>query len=154
MIDVVVNIFRVIAVVLIAVMWLYTLKKYRLLPDKIPTHFDFEQKPDSYGSKKFVFLLPSIAVLMSVLMFYGSESSYGNYPVKITNENFDVQFSIMQILLSWLSVVVTCVLFNIQDYMIRLSLNSEAKPRIHLLLSIVFIFLSVMTAIILAYIYK
>lgn len=154
MLDIVIYIFRAVALVLVAVMWIYTIKNYSLLPDKIPTHFDLEQKPDSYGNKKFVFLMPVLAIIVIAVFVFAGENSNGNYPVKITQENSDMQFTIMRILMSWLSLIISLTLLNIQDFMIRLSIDAEAKPKVHLFLPVVFVFLGVITAIICAYIYK
>jgi uncharacterized membrane protein len=154
MLEIVVNIFNMIAIVLVIVIWVYTFRKYKFLPQQIPTHFDLEQKPDAFGSKKFAFFLPVLSVVMVAVLIFAGEFSGGNYPVKITKENFNAQFSIMRVLMSWLSIVLAFIFFNIQDYMLRLSLDAQAKPRVHLFLPLVFIFIGVVTAIIFAYIYK
>lgn len=154
MLDIVINIFRMIAVLLVIAIWVYTFRKYKFLPEQIPTHFDLEQKPDAFGSKKFAFFLPVLAVVIVVVLIFAGEFSGGNYPGKITKENFDAQFSIMRVLMSWLSIILALMFFNIQDYMLRLSLDAQAKPRVHLFLPLVFIFIGVITAIIFASIYK
>lgn len=45
---------------------------YGTLPDRIPTHFDLNGRPDNYGSKAVLWLLPAIlwaeCILFSVLM--------------------------------------------------------------------------------------
>lgn len=73
MLEIVVNIFNMIAIVLVIVIWVYTFRKYKFLPQQIPTHFDLEQKPDAFGSKKFAFFLPVLSVVMVAVLIFAGE---------------------------------------------------------------------------------
>lgn len=153
--EIIANILRGISFILVFGIWIYTLRKYKFLPETIPVHFDFEQKPDRFGSRKFLFLMPVLAVLVSVLFYLAGENpESANYPVEITQENAYLQFSVTTVLMSWLSVIIILIFFNIQDYMIRLSLNAEAKPKVHLLVALILVFISVIASVIITYIYK
>lgn len=63
------------------------------LPDTIPMHFDLAGRPDGWGNRKTVLLLPGISVFM-YLMLTGVQripSRWYNYPVRITEENRERQ---------------------------------------------------------------
>jgi len=61
---------------------------YTALPDIIPIHFGADGSPDGYGSKKMIWLLPIIGIIlylgMKTLLNYPHTF---NYPTKITEEN-------------------------------------------------------------------
>ena len=48
------------------VLWLMTIISFQTLPDKIPTHFNFEGIADNFGSKSAIFNLPVIATILIV----------------------------------------------------------------------------------------
>ncbi|WP_175621762.1 DUF1648 domain-containing protein [Chryseobacterium schmidteae] len=153
--TVILTVFDILNVVLILFLWVYTLRIFKKLPEKIPTHFDFEGKPDHFRGKRFAFFLPVLSIIFYVVFFFITKyPETGNFPVEITEANQKMQFLIMIFLLKWLLFLVLLMFLNIQDYTIRYSLNSDSKARVHILLFIPFIFISVMAAIISTYIYK
>lgn len=153
--TVILTVFDILNLVLILFLWIYTLRIFKKLPEKIPTHFDFEGKPDHFGEKIFAFFLPVLSVIFYVVFFFITKyPETGNFPFEITEVNQKVQFLIMIVLLKWFLFLVLLMFLNIQDYTIRYSLNSDSKARVHILLFIPFIFISVMAAIISAYIYQ
>lgn len=116
---------------LLVFLWWFTLKYYKSLPQTIPIHFDFDGKADNFGSKKYSFLMPVlITALYFLFAFVIRSPEFSNYPVKITAENQDAQFLIMEIFLRWLFVLISLIFLNSQDYMFRYSFNENAKPRI------------------------
>lgn len=65
------------------------------LPEKMPVHFDFCGRPDSYGPKSGVMLLPVLAaVTYAVFTVLGRFPQIYNYPVRITEENAARQYAI------------------------------------------------------------
>ena len=153
--TVILTVFDILNLVLILFLWVYTLRIFKKLPEKIPTHFDLEGKPDHFGGKRFSFFLPVLSVIFYVVFFFITKyPETGNFPFEITEANQKMQFLIMIFLLKWLLFLVLLMFLNIQDYTIRYSLNSNSKARVHILLFIPFIFISVMATIISAYIYK
>jgi len=153
--SVIFSVFDVLNLILVLLLWIYTLKIYKKLPEKIPTHFDFEGKPDHFGKKRFAFLLPVLSAIFYIAFIFISKfPEIGNFPVEITSVNSSVQFFIMILLMKWLLFLILLLFLNIQDYTFRYSFNAESKARVPILIFIPFIFLSVMAAIIAAYVYK
>ncbi|MFY1048310.1 DUF1648 domain-containing protein [Chryseobacterium sp. GP-SGM7] len=140
---------------LVLFLWIYTFRMYKKLPEKIPTHFDFEGKPDHFGKKKMAFLLPVLSSIFYVAFFFITQNpESGNFPIELTKANYENQYFIMILMMKWLLFLVLLMFLNIQDYIFRYSFNTDSKARVHILLFIPVIFVSVMTAIITAYIYK
>lgn len=140
---------------LVLFLWIYTFRTYKKLPEKIPTHFDFEGKPDHFGKKKFAFFLPILSSIFYVAFFFITQNpENGNFPIELTKANYEIQYFIMTLVMKWLLLLVLLLFLNLQDYIFRYSFNSESKARVHILLFVPIIFVSVMAAIITAYIYK
>lgn len=77
-----------ISIVLLILMWLYVLIEYPKLPDSIASHFNANGEPDGYGQKTFIWLMPSIAMIMYIGMFTLNKFPHlHNYMVNITEEN-------------------------------------------------------------------
>lgn len=140
---------------LIILLWWITVKNYKILPAVIPTHFDFEGKADRFGNKKFIYLMPVFGVVAYVgFLIVLNYPEAVNFPVKITDQNKDNQISIMMFFMKWLLTLVLIIFLNNQDYMIRYSFNENAKTRIPFWIPLVLIFLSLITTIILASVFK
>ena len=61
---------------------------YGRLPDSIPTHFDLQGNPNSYGSKGSIWFLPILGAILYVgLTILSNYPHTFNYPVNITSEN-------------------------------------------------------------------
>lgn len=147
--------FDVMNLVLILFLWIYTVRVFKKLPEKIPTHFDFEGKPDSFSGKRFIYFLPILSLIFYIAFYFITRNpESGNFPVEITRANDETQFFIMILLMKWLLFLVVLLFLNLQDYTIRYSFNADSKARVHILLFIPFIFISVMVAIVTAYIYE
>ncbi|KUJ57250.1 DUF1648 domain-containing protein [Chryseobacterium aquaticum] len=147
--------FDIINFALVTLLWWITIKNYKILPAVIPTHFDFEGKADRFGNKKFAYLMP----LFGTVAYFGFLTILNypeavNFPVKITDQNKDNQISIMMFFMKWLLTLVLIIFLNNQDYMMRYSFNEKAKTRIPFWLPLVLIFLSLITTIILASVFK
>lgn len=153
--TVILTVFDILNVVLILFLWVYTLRIFKKLPEKIPTHFDFEGKPDSFGGKRFIYFLPILSLIFYIAFYFITRNpEAGNFPFEITEANKKMQFLIMIFLLKWLLFLVVLMFLNVQDYTIRYCFNTDSKARVHILLFIPFIFISVMVAIVTAYIYE
>lgn len=153
--SIIFTVFDILNLLIILLLWVFTFRMYERLPEKIPTHFDLEGKPDSFGKKRFAYFLPVLSLIFYTGFFFITRNpESGNFPFEITKANYETQFFIMIFLLKWLLFLVLLMFFNIQDYTFRYSFNPESKARVHILLFVPFIFLSVMAAIIAAYIYR
>lgn len=75
------------------VMVVLTLYYWNSLPDTIPTHFGATGQPDAYGSKNALWTLVGVgAVVFFILNWTARHPEWGNYPVKITEENASDQY--------------------------------------------------------------
>lgn len=149
------TVFDILNLVLVLLLWIFTLRIYKKLPEKIPTHFDFQGKPDHFGSKKYAFFMPAIGLGIFILLtFLNQYPESANYPVEITKANYEIQYFIMILFVKWLLFLVLLLFLNIQDYTIRYSFNVDSKARVPILIVLPIIFISLMVALISAYIYK
>lgn len=129
--DVLFIIFDLLNLGLIVFLWWFTLKSYKTLPEKIPTHFDVEGKADNFGNKKWYFFTPILSVVFYVGIFFLIRSpETANFPVEITDSNRGVQFFIMNFFIRWLLLLVSLIFLNNQDYMFRYSFDEDAKARV------------------------
>lgn len=125
---------------LILILWIYTLLKYSKLPKIIPIHFGFDGKPDNFGSKYFIFLLPILALLLYFFLGY-NVIEINNYPVEITKENKEAQFVIGILAVKTIIAYVLFIFFSFQKHIIDFSLNKTRKsiPMVKHILSLFFI---------------
>lgn len=97
---------------------------YTLLPDEIPTHYNFAGEPDAYGEKSSIFLLPAIAVIIAIPMLILSRKPHlFNFPVTITQENAQAQYTKASRLMIGLALVTTFTMFIIEIQTIRTALG-------------------------------
>lgn len=73
------------------------------VPSRVPTHFGITGRPDAFGDKSSLFLLPTVTValytLLTVLSFFPQTF---NYPVRVTDENRTRLHALGVSLLGWL----------------------------------------------------
>jgi len=73
---------------LLGFMWAYTIYKFFSLPAIIPTHYNFKNQVDGYGSKYVILTLPVISsFLFGLLSLINKYPQSFNYSVKITEQN-------------------------------------------------------------------
>jgi uncharacterized membrane protein len=66
----------------------YTIYEYNTLPETIPTHFNAKGEADDFSSKKMLWLVPTIAIIMYIGIFIINLYPHKhNYMVNITKEN-------------------------------------------------------------------
>ncbi len=101
---------------------------YANLPDTIPTHFNSEGIPDSYGAKVTMWLLPAVAVVIySILSLISRIPEKLNYPVKITQANARNQYLLGLRLIRYLKFVIILMLFYIGYESVMISLHYSNK---------------------------
>lgn len=83
---------------------------YGGLPDTIPTHFGPTGDADRWGSKKMVWLIPAIAIVLSPLIIHlCRRPDRFNYPMKITAENAQSEYARARLMLRWLNAYFMCL---------------------------------------------
>ncbi len=94
-------VFGLVALLVVTMYWWAT------LPAIIPTHFGLDGKPNSYGPKETMFLMPGILLVMLALFAVLSRYPWlFNYPVAITQENATRQYRRGRMLLAALGALV------------------------------------------------
>jgi uncharacterized membrane protein len=78
----------------LALIWFITLFFYKKLPATVPTHFNAAGTADGFGPKATFFLLPALGTLLFIgLTIMNNFPHVFNYPVKITAENAQKQYT-------------------------------------------------------------
>lgn len=81
-------IIEMLSITLLILMWIYCIINYFELPDTIATHFDATGKPDDFGSKNTIWIIPVVATVMYIGMYILNKYPHiHNYMVNITEEN-------------------------------------------------------------------
>jgi len=80
------------------------IKFWPILPHTIPTHFGVSGKPDGWGSKETIFLLPSIGILLIYIpiTLLSRYPHIYNYICPITEQNAVEQYYLARLLLRWM----------------------------------------------------
>jgi uncharacterized membrane protein len=77
-----------ISITLLIAMWCYCVINYMDLPDTVATHFDGVGKPDGYGSKLTIWIIPIISTAIYLgLLILNKYPHMHNYMVNINSEN-------------------------------------------------------------------
>lgn len=109
---------EVVSSILMITTWILTLSCYTYLPDTIPIHYNFKGAADGYGDKSTVFILPSIATLLFLLLTVLNKYPHiFNYPTKITENNALRQYTIATKMLRCLKLIIS-IIFGFISYKI------------------------------------
>lgn len=97
------------AFALLALATTYLVTKYGDLPEKVPLHFGPSGHADSWGSKVMLWILPAVGVSSWALLWFlrNVGAKYINTPVKITDENREIQLALAHTLLARINLVVS-----------------------------------------------
>jgi len=107
--------FELISIVALCFIWVLAIYYYFVLPNTIPVHINASGKPDGYGSKGAIFILPISGLFIFILMtLINKFPQLFNYPVKITAANAAKQYangtSIIRYLKAAILLVFACML--------------------------------------------
>ncbi len=95
-------------------MMCFAVWSYTHLPPTIPMHFDGAGKPDNYGGKASIFVLPLIgSILFGVLTVLNNYPQSFNYPTEITPENAQKKYTIATRMIRALKLVIAAIFFSI-----------------------------------------
>ena len=114
------------SVALVIVLWGYTILNFRKLPENIPIHFDLEGKPDNYGAKYFIFLLPIIGSLIYFFLSFNIKE-INNYPAEITQENKEIQFFTGMIAVKSIIAYVLFIFSTFQKRIVEIAVYQKDK---------------------------
>lgn len=118
--------FEIASAIGLIVCWLLPALMFKNLPDTIPTHFGLNGKPDDWGNKASIFILPAILTLVyfgiSVLNKF---PHIFNYPVQITAENAAYQYTKASRIIRLLKLLVVILFLFIEWQVCSVSINSN-----------------------------
>lgn len=118
------KIIEILTVVILAVVTIYSLLNYKLLPQIVPTHFGFDGSPNSFGDKKIFLSLILISVILVCSTLTLSRFPHiFNYPVKITENNYISLYTLASSFMIVLSLELSVIFSIIQFYVINFSLG-------------------------------
>ena len=118
--------------------WAVLIKNWARIPDIAPIHFDITGKPDRVARRRWLFIVPVVALILYVGLglVRGMDPRSMNYPVAITSENAELQFAIGRSVVTSLRVVVLIFLAYLNLSIVRVSTGK--KPGLGVLLLPVF----------------
>jgi uncharacterized membrane protein len=104
------KILEAIGKVLIIIIWGLTVFVYFKLPTIIPTHFNTSGKPDGFGDKLTILILPIIATLLYFGLSKLNQSPQSfNYITPITEEKAEKQYTIATRMLQILKIALLII---------------------------------------------
>ncbi|AGK95990.1 DUF1648 domain-containing protein [Clostridium pasteurianum] len=110
--------------ILIAIYW-------RNMPSIIPTHFNFSGKPDGWGGRGSLLVVPITNLFIFILLAVLSKFPHiGNYPVNITEKNAKYQYSNARKLMIVMNLEIVCLFFYIFLSEIYSALDKSNGPGI------------------------
>lgn len=114
--------------VTLMVLWWLVIMYFDNLPDKIPTHFDFAGKIDSYGSKSSLWGLPLVASIIIIgISILNRFPHIFNYPTTIKPTNAHSLYASATRLLRVLKWSVAIIFLFIEIMVIQKATGSNAN---------------------------
>lgn len=108
---------------------------YGSLPDTIPTHMDINGNIDGYGNKATVFIIPMILFPTAITLWWLKRyPKLFNYPVKITAENEDIQYSMARTFVSVINLLTALLLLFIEVIIINFAVNNTSVNSLWIIL--------------------
>ena len=102
---------EIVAAAVLVMLFIYLVMTWTALPDKIPTHFNFSGKPDSWGNKHSLLpLLGLLAVLYVGMSIVQRFPHIYNYPFAITDQNCEKQYLLARQLITVIKAELVCIL--------------------------------------------
>ena len=107
-----------VAIILLALLWVLTLKFYIDAPEKVPTGFDAAGNPRGWGSAAFYSMMPAIGTFVVGLMFLSLRYPHLiNLPVVLRQQVIAYQSALMARCVRWLNIVCEMMMLFILIYM-------------------------------------
>ena len=95
-----------VALFLVVLLWVLTLKFYIDAPEKVPTGFDAAGNPRGWGSAAFYFLMSGMGTFYAVAMFFAAYfPQFINMPVMLKESTIVPQSALMIRCCRWLNIV-------------------------------------------------
>lgn len=109
-------------------MFAYPAYYYPELADEIPQHYGADGKPDSYGSKSMVWLLPIIGLVLYAGLWYLNRLPHlFNYTTAITEENAERQYRLATRMMRCVNTFIAITFAYISYSIVRGGLDDETS---------------------------
>jgi len=113
-----------ISIVALGFGFLTVLQAWPDLPARVPRHFDFVGKPDAWGSKTNLAVLPSVGVLLYLMLtVVGRIPHSHNFPVTVTPKNAPRLYRLSRMMVAWLKAQISCTLAYIAWAQVQVALG-------------------------------
>jgi uncharacterized membrane protein len=78
-----------------------------ILPERLPTHYNFAGRPDAWGGKETLVILPVLSLFFFIMfMILERFPRIYNYPFAITRANAGRQYRLARTFLAWLNFAI------------------------------------------------
>ncbi|AGB18564.1 DUF1648 domain-containing protein [Thermoanaerobacterium thermosaccharolyticum] len=105
------KVIEIIVIINLILELLLFIRYWPYLPNKVPIHYSLFGNPDSWGSKRTLFLIPLVSILLYFMFSYISRFPHiFNYIPEITEENAERQYRNARTLMTCLKVEVIFLL--------------------------------------------
>ena len=139
------------ALLVLVLVWAYTIIKYASLPETIPVHFNASGEIDRYGGKATVFLLPAIiSVVVGGMTLLNRYPHIFNYPKAINSENAAVEYARATRLLR----IVKLVIVFFTAWLMFTIINGWTSTRLQLSWWALLVFIGALVVPVVLYIYR
>ena len=120
------RILGIISVLGVFISWIYLIVSWTGLPNKIPTHFDFSGRVDSWGGKGSLLIAPIfMSVLYIILTITSKFPESFNYMVNITEENARKQYQNARTLMAWVRTEITVMFLYLEWQSIQVAVSKS-----------------------------
>jgi uncharacterized membrane protein len=103
-----------ISITLLLLMWLYVISEYSQMPEIVASHFNTKGEADEFGNKITIWLIPSIATALYLLLFIISRFPHlHNYMVNITEENAYKNYKFSARMLRIVNLFITSIMMYV-----------------------------------------
>lgn len=103
-----------IPIALLLLMWFYVISEYSQMPEIVASHFNAKGEADGYDNKIIVWLIPSIATVIYLLLFIINRFPHiHNYMVNITEENAYKNYKFSARMLRIINLFITSIMMYV-----------------------------------------
>jgi uncharacterized membrane protein len=104
------------------------LSSYQALPETLPSHYDFNGRPDRFSSKSIIWFLPAIALVTYIgLTILSRFPHIYNYPYDITIDNAERQYRNSAMMIRVLKTLIVFQLLYIAFVKIKIGLGELSE---------------------------
>jgi len=136
-------------ILLLILFWAYAVFNYLNLPETIPVHFDLKGRPDGYGGKLTLLILPMLTtVLWAGLFILNRLPHIFNFPVKITPENAHRQYKLATRFIRVTNLTLVLIFFVVEGIMVYSAGQAEFHPAFSVLLILFILMFSMVPMIV------